>query len=58
LAVHYVRLAVDPRHIRDSPFLRDLDLHHPNRGVWNSLRISEVRNRKALRPECMFRPAV
>ncbi len=47
LNVDYVRIRAHPRHVRDSPFLRDLDPHHRAAGMWNSLRIFEVRNRKA-----------
>ncbi len=47
LNLHYVRLTAYPRHVRNSPFLRDLDPHHRVEGLWNSLRIFEIRNRKA-----------
>lgn len=46
LNLHYVRIAAHPRHIRDSPFLRNLDPHHRVEGVWNSTRLFEIRNRK------------
>jgi hypothetical protein len=35
LNVHHVRLAAYPRHIGDTPFLRDLDPHHRVEGLWN-----------------------
>jgi hypothetical protein len=44
--LHYVRITAYPRHVRNSPFLRDLNPHHRVGALWNSLRIFEVRNRK------------
>lgn len=46
LNIYFVRITAHPRHIRDSPFLRDLDPYHQVEGMWNSLRIFEIRNRK------------
>lgn len=46
LNLHYVRIMAHPRHVRDSPFLRDLDPNHRVEGMWNHLRIFEIRNRK------------
>ncbi len=46
LDLHYVRVTAHPRHVRDSPFLRDLDSHHRVEGMWNHLRIFDIRNRK------------
>ena len=46
LNLHYACVTAHPRHVRDSPFLRDLDPHHRVEGMWNHLRIFEIRNRK------------
>jgi hypothetical protein len=46
LKLHYVRIAAHPRHIRDGPFLRDLDPYHRIEGAWDSLRLFDIRNRK------------
>jgi hypothetical protein len=46
LNAHFVRITAHPRHLSDSPFLRDLDLHHQVRGTWDK-RIFDVRNREA-----------
>jgi hypothetical protein len=35
LGFHYVRVVAHPRHVKDSPFLRDLDPHHIARNTWN-----------------------
>lgn len=46
LNLHHVRITAYRRHVRNSPFLRDLDPHHRVDGLWNSLRIFEIRNKK------------
>ena len=35
LGLHYVKIVAHARHVKNSPFLRDLDPHHVPRGVWN-----------------------
>lgn len=35
LGLHQVRFVVHPRHVKQSPYLRDLDPFHVSRGVWN-----------------------
>lgn len=46
LKVHYARIIAHPRHVRDSPFLRDPDPYHRVEGMWNFTQIFHVRNRK------------
>lgn len=46
LNISYVRIVAHPRHVRDSPFLRDVDHYHRVEGMWNSLLIFDIRNRK------------
>ncbi|MBS1851493.1 MAG: hypothetical protein JST79_11310 [Acidobacteria bacterium] len=35
LGLHYVKVVVHARHVKNSPFLRDLDPYYVPRGVWN-----------------------
>jgi len=35
LGLNYVRVEAHPRHIKGSPFLRDLDPHYVPRNTWN-----------------------
>jgi hypothetical protein len=35
LGLHYVRVAAHPRHVRQSPFLRELDYRYVARNIWN-----------------------
>jgi len=35
LGLHHVRFVVHPRHVKPSPYLRDLDPYYVPRGVWN-----------------------
>lgn len=35
LGLHYVKVVVHARHVKNSPFLRDLDPYYGPRGVWN-----------------------
>lgn len=48
LGVYYVSVAAQPRHVRNSPFILDLDPNHRIDGYWNGLGIFEVMNRKVL----------
>ena len=34
LGLHYAKVVANPRHIKRSPFLRDLDPYHVSRNVW------------------------
>lgn len=45
VGLHYVRVVVYPRHMRHSPFLRDLDPHHVVRNFWYSKGIFRRRAR-------------
>jgi len=53
LGLHYVRITAHPRHVRNSPFLRDLDPHHYPAGRWDFKRIFTVRNRQASQMKAM-----
>ncbi len=46
LGIHYVSITAHPRHVRNSPFIRDLDPHHYPKGLWDFKRIFDVRNRQ------------
>ena len=35
LGLHYAKVVAHPRHIKRSPFLRDLDPYHVSRNVWD-----------------------
>jgi hypothetical protein len=35
LGLHYVKIVAHARHVKNSPFLRDLDPYYVPRGVWN-----------------------
>lgn len=47
LGVQYVSITAHPRHVRNSPFLRDLDPHHYSTGQWDFKQIFTVRNRQS-----------
>jgi hypothetical protein len=51
--VHYVSITAHPRHLRNGPFLRDLDPHHYPKGLWDFKRIFAVRNRRAMEMDTM-----
>ena len=51
--LHYVRLTAHPRHVRNSPFLRDLDPHHYPAGLSDFKRIFTVRNRNVSQIKAM-----
>jgi hypothetical protein len=53
LGLHYVRITAHPRHVRNSPFLRDLNPHHYPVGRWDFKRIFTVRNRQASQMKAM-----
>ena len=35
LGLHYAKVVAHPRHIKRSPFLRDIDPYHVSRNVWD-----------------------
>ena len=39
LGLYYVKVVAYKRHIKDSPFLRDLDPYHVSRSVWDSKQV-------------------
>jgi hypothetical protein len=53
LGVQYVSITAHPRHVRNSPFLRDLDPHHYPKGLWDFKQIFTVRNRQAAQIKAM-----
>ncbi len=46
LGLRYVVVTAYPRHIRNSPYLRDPDPHHYVRGMWDFKRIFDTQNRR------------
>ncbi len=46
LGLHHVKFVVHPRHVKHSPYLRDLDPYHVSRNVWNGRGI--LRRRAAI----------
>lgn len=46
LGLRYVAVTAYPRHIRNSPYLRDPDPHHYVRGMWDFTRIFDTQNRR------------
>ena len=53
LGLHYVRITAHPRHVRNRPFLRDLDPHRYPVRLWDFKRIFTVRNRQASQIKAM-----
>lgn len=53
LGIQYVSITAHPRHVRNSPFIRDLDPHHYPKGRWDFKRILELRNRDAAQIKAM-----
>ena len=47
LGMHYVRVVAHPRHVKHSPFLRDLDPHYVARNLWEFKGISRRRAQMA-----------
>jgi hypothetical protein len=45
--LHYARIVAHPRHIRNSPFLRDLDPRRRSHRLWDFKGIFRIRNRNA-----------
>jgi hypothetical protein len=45
--LHYARIVAHTRHIRNSPFLRDLDPQRRSHRLWDFKGIFRIRNRKA-----------
>ena len=43
LGLHYAKVVAHPRHIKRSPFLRDLDPYHVSRNVWDFKRVLKRR---------------
>ena len=43
LGLHYAKVIAHARHIKRSPFLRDLDPYHVSRNIWGSKRVLKRR---------------